>query len=596
MASISQKVIDAVMEKASIIDVVSRYTRVIQKGKNYVACCPFHHEKTPSFSITPEKNMFYCFGCHESGTVISFLSKIEKITFSDSVKQLAQECHIPYHFSNETQYYDRKRDEYYALYQFVKDLFHQNLINRPRGSLLDRYLGERSITDDIISEFKLGYAPQDRHWLWNYLIQHHFSPSFLKENTGLFSTTYPEIAFFSHRLMFPIHDKNGRCVAFGGRLLEGNGPKYLNTGTTPYFEKKNIFYTSSSAYKEARLSESAILCEGYMDVIAYNRAGITNAFAPLGTAFTEEQAQLLSQSGIKTVTISFDSDQAGIKATEKAYKILKNKKLNVKVVELSHYKDPDEYIKNEGVESLKNLLKNSINGLDFIIKNIIVKHGNLDSLEMNKAVVSEVFPYISLIETEVERESALQYLAQRLNIGEKAVCTDFNAYTKKKPLLSVKVNKPQQKNRQTKGESLNGNNREFFLFSTLLQKPQFFDAVRRWIKVEDLQLPQSKEIYYILEELFRKDLLTKECVDNKLQQSQLTLYGENPYFLMDLSTENVELLLPELIKNERVAILERKIATIQEQLNCFSTLQPHEEDVLIRKKIELENELNKIVS
>lgn len=596
MAVIPKEVIAAVMESADIVDVVSRYTtKIVKKGERYFACCPFHSEKTPSMSITPSRNMFHCFGCGESGTVISFLQKIEKISFSEAVARLADEFHVPFRLSSVQTVYDRQRDAYYAIYAFVRDLYYNELLNRKKDSPIDRYIRERNLSEEIIREFKLGYSPADRQWLWNRLQKEGYSPSYLKSDIGLFSKNYDKISFFSNRLMFPIHDSYGHCLAFGGRLLEGDGPKYLNTGKTVYFEKGNGFYFGPDAFREMRICETAVLCEGYMDVIAFYRAGIKNVFAPLGTAFTQNQAELLAVSGAKSVLIGFDGDDAGKRAAVKAVEIFRHKDIGTKVVEFTEYKDPDEYLKKEGAESLKILLKNSINGLDFLIKNIIVKHGNLDSPEAKEAVVLEAFPYISAIGSEVGKNAALQSLAERLHISEKAVMDDFRSFSeknreKKTAAFAKTITKTESQIPAMREE----NSQEFFLFAALVAEPACFLQVRRCISVEDLVSTRAREIYYLLEEAFRKNRLNSETILSRLEDPLSVQFIVEKLADNEFTSENIKKMIPDLILQERVFILKNKIENLQIKISHSSDKSRETVDNFIREKIRYEKELSKL--
>ncbi len=596
MAVIPKEVITAVMESASIVDVVSRYTtKIVRKGERYFACCPFHNEKTPSMSITPSRNMFHCFGCGESGTVISFLQKIEKISFSEAVARLADEFHVPFHLSSVQTVYDRQRDAYYAIYARVRDLYHEELLNRRKDSAIDRYIKERGIPEEVIREFRLGYSPADRQWLWGRLQSEGYSPSYLKSDIGLFSKNYDKISFFSNRLMFPIHDSFGHCLAFGGRLLEGEGPKYLNTGKTSYFEKGNGFYFGPDAFREMRIHETAVLCEGYMDVIAFYRAGIKNVFAPLGTAFTQNQAELLAVSGAKTVLIGFDGDDAGKRAAAKAVEILRRKNIGAKVAEFTEYKDPDEYLNKEGPESLKNLLKNGINGLDFLIKNIIVKHGNLDSPEAKEAVVSEVFPYIGSIGSEVGKNAALQSLAEKLHISEKAVSDDFRVFSEKNhDRTKTAATRPTLKTEPPVPAVRTDDSQEFFLFAALVAEPACFEQVRRCIGVEDLVSARAREIYYLLEDAYRKNRLNSDAILSMMEDSSAVRFIVEKLADNEFSSENIKKMIPDLILQERIFILKNKIDDLQFKISHSSGKSRETVDNFIREKIKYEKELSKL--
>ena len=316
---ISQQTIESVQNVSDIVAVVGEYTKLERRsGNDWWGCCPFHNEKTASFHVDGDKKFYYCFGCHAGGDIIKFMMEMEKISYTDAVRSLAKRAvievvyadgQLPEHSRN-----DDLKDSYIDLYERTATLFHYLLTQTDGGKPALAYITGRGLTLDIINKFKLGYAPTNRRWLKTFLLKKNFSEDFLN-NSGLFSKKYPDISFFSDRLMFPIFNRRGQCVALGGRILNGEGPKYLNSGDLIQYKKGETLYAFNFAKNAIREEKKVIFCEGYMDCIAYHQCGITYAVAPLGTALTEDQLKIV-HGFADTVLLSFDSDGAGQNATQ----------------------------------------------------------------------------------------------------------------------------------------------------------------------------------------------------------------------------------------------------------------------------------------
>ena len=305
---ISNRTIEEVKAKSDIVEIVGEYTRLERRGANWWGCCPFHNEKTPSFNIMPEKNIYHCFGCgggpQENGKK------------EDETRKLLLE-----------------------LYDRTAGTFHFLLTESKLGGPARAYLQDRAVSGQTIRDFRLGFAPADRRWLHRFLRKKGYSPEFL-EKSGLFSKRWPEICVFAGRLIFPIADRRGRILAFGGRILAGDGPKYINSGDLPQYKKGETLFGLHLALPHIREQKSVILCEGYMDVMAWHQAGIPNAVAPLGTAFTPEQAKLV-HAFASTALLCFDTDAAGRKATYAAMLLCRETGMDVKVLDVRGAGFPD---------------------------------------------------------------------------------------------------------------------------------------------------------------------------------------------------------------------------------------------------------------
>lgn len=363
----SDDLIEEIRSRNDIVDVISSYVKLKKQGATYFGLCPFHNEKSPSFSVTPGKQMYYCFGCGEGGNVYSFIMKYENYSFVEAVKMLADRAGITLpeaEYSEE----ERKRADLRAnLLEINKKaaMYFHHQLKSEKGKIGLKYFNERGLDNETIVRFGLGYSTKTSNDLYQYMKTFGYSDDILKES-GLFSFsekgTYDK---FWNRVMFPILDINSRVIGFGGRVMGEGEPKYLNSPETKIFEKSRNLYGMNFA----RISRKPylLICEGYMDVIALHRAGFTNAVAALGTAFTDQHAMLIKRY-VKEVVLTFDSDGAGRKATLRAIPILKRAGIAMKVLDMTPYKDPDEFIKNLGADEYQKRIDNAMNSFIFEIK------------------------------------------------------------------------------------------------------------------------------------------------------------------------------------------------------------------------------------
>ena len=362
----SDDLIEEIRSRNDITDVISGYVKLKRQGATYFGLCPFHNEKSPSFSVTPGKQMYYCFGCGEGGNVYSFIMKYENYTFLEAVKMLADRAGVQLPETEYTEEEKRKADLKTALLEINKQaaLYFHHLLKNEKGKIGLDYFRSRGLDHETIVRFGLGYANKTSDDLYRYFKRQNYSDELLKE-TGLFvfseKGTYDK---FWNRVMFPILDINNRVIGFGGRVMGEGEPKYLNSPETRIFEKSRNLYGMNFA----RISRKhyILICEGYMDVIALHRAGFTNAVAALGTAFTQQHAMLIKRY-VKEAVLTFDSDGAGQKAALRAIPILKSVGIAVKVLDMKPYKDPDEFIRNLGAEEYQKRIDDAENSFLFEI-------------------------------------------------------------------------------------------------------------------------------------------------------------------------------------------------------------------------------------
>lgn len=334
------------------MDVVSSYVKMQKRGGNYIGLCPFHNEKTPSFSVSPSKQIYYCFGCHRGGNVIKFVMDYENFGFQETLRHLAERAGIalPEEEPDERQKKEANiKERLREIHKAAATYFYYQLHAEQGKRAKDYFLG-RGLSEQTLTRFGLGYAGKSGSDLYRYLKSKGYDDGMLKES-GLVSIEERGARDkFWNRAMFPILDTNNRVIAFGGRVLGEGMPKYLNSPETKLFDKSKSLYALNFARQSQR--DYFILCEGYMDVIALHQAGYTNAVAALGTAFTPEHALLIKRY-VQKLIISFDSDGAGVSAAKRALPILKEAGLGVRILNLLPYKDPDEFLKNCGAEALE---------------------------------------------------------------------------------------------------------------------------------------------------------------------------------------------------------------------------------------------------
>lgn len=516
---ISRETIDAVQKASDIVSVVGEYTKLERRGSDWWGCCPFHNEKTPSFHVDPDKKFYYCFGCHAGGDVIKFVMEMEKISYVDAIKMLAKRCSIEITYTGNVSVQDQKdstRELYIDLYNRTAVTFHYLLTETEMGRPALAYSTDRGLTKETIEKFKLGYSPSDRKWLRRFLKEKNFSDSFLTES-GLFSKKYPDTAFFSDRLMFPIFDRKGQVVAFGGRILHGEGPKYLNSGDLIQYKKGETLYAFNFAKEAIRAQKKVIFCEGYMDVIAYHQCGIAYAVAPLGTALTEDQIRIV-RGFVDTVLLSFDSDDPGQAATMKAILLCRKEGLSVKIIQLSGGKDPAEIMVKYGAEMLTTDVSSAILDSDFLLSKLMKKYP-VDSPEGKTQAALAFFPYVDALQSDIQKISCLEQLCQTFDLDPEAVKRDFN--NREQAYKRGKTKQPAgQQDNPVREIRLNCELRAVLAVIADLNQ---YKVMRAELTVNDFEDLLAKKIFIALEECFREGSVSlasvlEHCQDENLQR------------------------------------------------------------------------------
>ena len=405
------EVIEEVRMKNDIVDVISGYVKLQKKGANYFGLCPFHNEKSPSFSVSPGKQMYYCFGCGAGGNVITFLMEYENYTFQEALSSLADRAGVnlpKMEYSREAREQADLRARLLEVNKLAANYFYYQM-KQPQGkAAYDYFHLKRGLADEIIVHFGLGYSNKTSDDLYRYLKGKGYEDSFLKD-TGL--VTLEERGGrdkFWNRVMFPIMDVNNRVIGFGGRVMGDGEPKYLNSPETKLFDKSRNLY----GLNYARLSREGylLICEGYLDVISLHQAGFTNAVASLGTAFTSQHANVLKRY-TDQVILTYDSDGAGVKAALRAIPILKEVGMSIKVLNMKPYKDPDEFIKNMGAEAFRQRIREAKNS--FLFEVDVLRRGyEMDDPEQKTKFYQETARKLLQFGEALERENYLQAVAR----------------------------------------------------------------------------------------------------------------------------------------------------------------------------------------
>ena len=407
----NEDLIDQIRQANDIVDVIGQYVKLTKKGANYFGLCPFHGEKTPSFSVSPQKQIFYCFGCGAGGDVVKFLMEYENYTFTEALKYLAERAHIALPESGEGAEEQGRSRLRMQLYEINKEaaFYYYKMLHTEAGKAGYAYFREkRALSDRTITHFGLGFSDKTPDDLYRYLKDKQIPDELLRQS-GLFVMEEKGIRDkFWNRVMFPIMDTNNRVVGFGGRVMGDGLPKYLNSPETPVFDKSSLLYGLNFARRSKR--KFLLLCEGYMDVIALHQAGFTNAVASLGTAFNEKHARLLKRY-TDEVILTQDSDAAGVRAKLRAFPILRDAGLSVKVLTIPGYKDPDELIRAEGADAYETCIKNAKNAFQFEI-DTIKRDYDLSDPAMKTRFYDDVASRLCMFEQPLERDNYIQAVSR----------------------------------------------------------------------------------------------------------------------------------------------------------------------------------------
>ena len=538
---IDNSIIEEIRERADIVNIISDYVGLRKRGKNYLGSCPFHSEKTPSFTVSQEKQFFHCFGCGEGGNVYSFLMKIENIGFLESVKLLADKLGIPFDAPNVKQQDSASRDEKKVVFEIMEaacKFYCDFLASSERGK---DYIKSRDLKKEAIEQFRIGFAPDSWDSLYKHLAKKGFLPKDI-EKAGLILQKEGQTSHydrFRNRLMFPIFDLKGNVVAFGARSLDGlpagqagSEPKYLNSPDTPIYSKGNIIYGLNFSKDEIKLKDKVYIIEGYMDFISCYMAGIKNIAASSGTAITTNQAKLLQRYS-SNITLVFDSDSAGLMAAERSIELLNESGILVKIASLKGEKDPDEIIKKEGKEKLIEMLETPLPWMQFKIERIVGRH-DTKTIEGRSKAAKEIANMLSKEKDAVIRNEYAKIACIKLNIDPDVMLQEMrrSSYSEKSPYSSKRQPMDKPDSKIAKAEDT--------VIRIAFEDTAFLEKLKIELTADDFSLPVNKVILKALFETAfskaensRHEVLVKISNDDaKKHFSQIILDNHE---IMDIS-------------------------------------------------------------
>lgn len=495
----SDELVEEVRQRNDIVDIISGYVNLKKKGGNYFGLCPFHNEKSASFSVSPGKQMYYCFGCGAGGNVFTFIMNYENYTFAEAIKLLADRAGIALPEIEDSKEAREKENRRKTLLQINKEAatYFYYQLRAPQGRVGLDYLKGRQLSDETMNRFGLGYSNKTSNDLCQYLRHKGYPDELIRESgVAVFNEKYGMSDKFWNRVMFPIQDVNHRVIGFGGRVMGEGEPKYLNSPETPVFDKSRNLYGLNFA-RTAR-QDNIILCEGYMDVIAMHQAGFTQAVASLGTAFTSGQANLLRRY-TENVILSYDSDGAGVKAALRAIGILKEAGLTGKVLNLEPYKDPDEFMKNLGREEFVKRLSQAENTFFFELR-MMQKQYDLSDPEAKTKFYNEIAKKLCGFSEEVERENYTEAVAEKYNISMESMKKLVTGYAAKMG-MAAEVIRPKQPVQQKNTPKEQQENVQKLLLTWLVEEPHLYKRIKKYIT----PLSFTNELYrQVAQELFPK--------------------------------------------------------------------------------------------
>ena len=555
----SDDIIDEIRANNDIVDVISQYVILKRSGRNFFGLCPFHREKSPSFSVSPDKQIFHCFGCGAGGDVFGFIRKIENIEFKEAIELLAERSNINLPTSNNKD--DNKiqymKSRLYEIYKIAAEFFHENLY-KPNAKQAQEYVKKRKLDNATLKKFKIGFSGRYDE-LYQILNERGFTEEEMltsrlvnKSSNGKF------IDAFKNRLMFPIRDVRERVIAFGGRALDDSKPKYINSPETLIYSKGRNLYALDVAKNTKE--DGIIMVEGYMDAVSLHQRGIDNVVASLGTALTEAQGRLLMKY-VSKIIVGYDSDAAGQDATLRGLEILKNIGYDIRVLQMEGAKDPDEFVIKYGSGRFKLVVEKAISLVEFKVKSLKDKY-DLENANDKIKFLNEVSKILSEIENDIEKEVYIDRIAEQYGISKEAIYAQLNKITysanKGSKILErnitngITIKKERTENIDEKVEK----REKLIIYLLITLKLNVYNKIKSIISIDDFKLEKNKKIVEILYSQFEKGDITN--VLDLFEDDELISYIT--YIMSsEVDIENTEKAIDDLIsKIQKEKLIEEK--------------------------------------
>ncbi len=583
----SEDILNEVKENNDIVEVISQYVHLKRSGRNYFGICPFHNEKSPSFSVSPDKQIFHCFGCGVGGNVISFISKIEGIGFKEAIETLAERANIslPVNTSQEDSKLEELKSKVFKVNSFTADYYHKRLYDS-KSKIGQEYVKKRKLTNDTLEAYNLGFSGNFDE-LYQVLRKEGFNDEEILES-GLVNKNDngKYIDRYRNRFMIPILDVRNRVIAFGGRVIDDSKPKYINSPENIVYSKGKHLFGLNVAKKGD--TKKLLIVEGYMDAISLHQRGITNVVASLGTALTTNQGWLLRKNA-EEVILGFDSDGAGQTAIIRAMEVMQNMGCDMRVLQMTGAKDPDEYIIKYGSARFKKLMDEAISLVEFKVK-ALKQSLNLEIAGDKVKFLNEIAKLISKIDNSIEREIYIDKIAKNYNISKEAIFGQVNKIQylgKNKTNILEKSKKITHKKDEKQGKSIKEEviKRENIIISILINNPENYQYIKKKISIEDFQYDINikiiKELYQELEkENYNINSVLDKLQDESIQSHLTAIMAEDSGI-----TDNKKAIDDILKKYEREKLEEKRDELIKQ-----SSLEQDKE-----KKKKLGEELNEII-
>ena len=587
MLRYSDEIIDEVRQSNDIVDIISQYVHLKRSGRNFFGLCPFHNEKSPSFSVSPDKQIFHCFGCGVGGNVFTFLTKIEGINFIEAVQTLAERSNIqlPTLDNKGDSLKEELKAKVYKVNEFAANYYHENLY-KPESKIAQEYIKKRKLTNETLKSFQIGFSGKFNE-LYNALKEQGFEEKEILES-GLVNKNDngKYIDRYRNRLMFPICDVRGRVIAFGGRVLDDSKPKYINSPENIVYSKGRHLFGLNVAKKGD--VKKILIVEGYMDVISLHQRGVTNVVASLGTALTQQQGWLLRKSS-EQIILSFDSDEAGLSAKMRALDILQNMGCDIRILQMEGAKDPDEYIIKYGSARFQSLIEKALSVVEFKVK-VLKKDLDLNNTNDKIKFFNEIAKLLSKIDNTIEKEVYIEKIAKSYDISKEAIYAEVNklAYATSKGQKILEKAKPVATHKKIQENKVSEAiiKKENTILSLLLMGDlNVFQVIKQNIKVEDFRDNLNQQIAKKLYEEFEKGNSNINSILDNLgeeEQNHITMIMADDYEIKD-----IEKAIDDIIQSyEKEKLNERKFQILEELEN---------EDIDEVHKKEYEKELSDII-
>ena len=586
MVRYSDELLDEIKSRNDIVDVLSQYVTLKRKGRNFFGICPFHNEKSPSFSVSPDKQIFHCFGCGVGGNVFHFVSKMENISFIESVQLLAERAGIelPKSSSAEDERLSNLKAKVYEVNKTAAQFYHETLY-KPTSKIAQEYIKKRKLDNNTLKAFLIGYAGENNE-LYNFLKSKGFGEEEMlassligKAENGRF---YDK---FKRRIMFPIQDVRNRVIAFGGRVLDDSKPKYINSPENIVYSKgRNLFGLNVARSMQAGMLKRILIVEGYMDVISLHQRGVTNVVASLGTALTDAQGRLLRKNS-EQVILGYDADGAGQTAIMRGMDILKNMGVDIRVLQISGAKDPDEFIIKYGPEKFKKCMDSAISVVEYKVKNLR-KQFNIENTSDKIKFLNEIAKILSEIENTMEREIYVDKISKAYNISKESIEAEINKklYKNKQSEKVLEKTTVSVKRQEEKVDEAVDRREKTLIYILINYTDKSIDRIKNVVDLSSIKLEKNRKI---LNTLFEK-ISNGENTENVLDwfEDEDIINYISGILAYDFEINDVDKAILDI---EKIYLKQRKISRRNEIINILNEKQDLQEDEKQKLGLELNN-------